>query len=252
MRTIKPMILRFSRNPLSPLLRGLGRFALGAWLAVGMVLGVVPPGPSDGLAGTLYRCTDHSGASVFTDSPAQLDQCEKLESDTATFPAPGTRHLGSSPPPRRAPAPTLSEHEARTVAPTSVPGQVTVPVQRHGHLLIVSTRINGTRQARLILDTGASHTILSREVANDLGLLIGTESAPVVLKTAGGMVQAELVRVESISVAEAEVQHSLVAVYDMPDAPPGVDGLLGLTFLNKFVVTLDPARGRLHLRQPQK
>ncbi len=252
MRTIKPMILRFSRHPLSPLLRGLGRFALGAWLAVGMAVGVVPLDPSAALGGTLYRCTDPSGASVFTDSPAQLDRCEKLESDTATLPAPGTNRLRPSPPPRRAPIPTLSEHEARTVAPTSVPGQVTVPVQRHGHLLIVSTQINGTRQARLILDTGASHTILSREVANDLGLLVGTESAPVVLKTAGGMVQADLVRVDSISLAEAEVQDTLVAVYDMPDAPPGVDGLLGLTFLDKFVVTLDPARGRLHLRQPQK
>ncbi len=155
MRTITPMILRFSRKPWSPLLRGLGRFALGAWVAVGMVLGVMLPGPSAGLAGTLYRCTDPSGASVFTDSPVQLDQCEKLESDTATFPAPGTHHLESSPPPRRAPAPTLSEHEAHTVAPTSVPGQVTVLVQRQGHLLIVSTRINDTRQARLILDTGA-------------------------------------------------------------------------------------------------
>ena len=248
----KAMRLPFSPHPLSPVVRGLGRSAIGAWLVVGMAVGVVLLDPATGLARTLYRCTDTSGASVFTDSPAQLNQCEKLESDTATLPASGRNRMGPSPPPRRAPTPMLPEHGARTVAPTPVPGQVTVPVQRQGRLLIVSTQINGTRQARLILDTGASHTILSREVSNDLGLLIGTESAPVVLKTAGGTVQAELVRVDSISLAEAEVRNSLVAVYDMPDTPPGVDGLLGLTFLDKFEVTLDPARGRLHLRQPQK
>ena len=59
-------------------------------------------------------------------------------------------------------------------------------------------------------------------------------------------------RVNSIRIAYAEVRNSLVAVYDMPDAPEGVEGLLGLTFLKQFQVTLDTAKGVLHLRQSER
>jgi len=49
-------------------------------------------------------------------------------------------------------------------------------------------------------------------------------------------------------VGAAEAHHVAVAVHDLPEAPPGIDGLLGLTFLNKFIVTIDPQHGTLHLR----
>ena len=101
----------------------------------------------------------------------------------------------------------------------------------------------------LILDTGASHTILSPQVADDLGLLGDPESQLVTLKTAGGPVQAKVVRVDSIRIAEAEVQETYAAIYELPDSPPGIDGLLGLTFLRQFQVTLDTAKGLLHLRK---
>jgi hypothetical protein len=50
-----------------------------------------------------------------------------------------------------------------------------------------------------------------------------------------------------MKVAEAEVRSSLAAIYDLPDAPPGVEGLLGLTFLRQFEVRLDSAHNQLHL-----
>jgi len=55
--------------------------------------------------------------------------------------------------------------------------------------------------------------------------------------------------VETISVSDAEARNVTAAVHDLPDAPPGVEGLLGLTFLDKFLVTLDAAKGELHLRR---
>jgi hypothetical protein len=45
------------------------------------------------------------------------------------------------------------------------------------------------------------------------------------------------------------VKNVAVAVHDLPDAQAGVDGLLGLTFLDKFLVTLDAQNGKLLLRQ---
>ena len=127
-------------------------------------------------------------------------------------------------------------------------GKVTVPLERVGHLFVVSVNLNGERDARLILDTGASHTILSQDLALDLGLLADPAVRSVTLNTVGGPVIADLVKVPSIRIGSAEVQNSLAAVFDFSDRPNGVEGLLGLTFLGDFEVTLDAKRKQLHLR----
>jgi predicted aspartyl protease len=62
-------------------------------------------------------------------------------------------------------------------------------------------------------------------------------------------VRADVARVAAIAVGGAEVKNVPVAVHTMPDVPPQVDGLLGLTFLDKFLVTLDAQKGELHLKK---
>jgi hypothetical protein len=47
---------------------------------------------------------------------------------------------------------------------------------------------------------------------------------------------------------EAEARNVTTAVHDLPDAPTGIDGLLGMTFLDQFLVTLDVQKGELHLK----
>jgi clan AA aspartic protease (TIGR02281 family) len=128
-------------------------------------------------------------------------------------------------------------------------GQVTVPVSRAGHSLTVQAKLNGTHEARLIVDTGADITILSHEVARNLGIVPISGSSTVTLNTVGGSVRADVVRLGTIAVGSAEVQNVPVAVHTLPDAPPEVDGLLGLTFLDKFLVTLDAQKGELHLKK---
>ena len=100
----------------------------------------------------------------------------------------------------------------------------------------------------MIVDTGASHTILSQDLALDLGLLADPTSRSVTLNTAGGPVMADVVTVPSIRIGTAEVQNSMAAVFDFSERPNGVEGLLGLTFLASFEVTLDAKRKQLHLR----
>lgn len=194
----------------------------------------------------LYECLEESGRRVLTDRPAQLRNCTRVATEEYTAPessaeTPG--HHSSTPS-----APT----EAVTPQPERLNGAVTIPVSQVGHMLVVTARMNGARDAQLILDTGASHTILSRELAYELGMLPAPNAPWVTLKTAGGQVQAEMVRVDSIRLADAEVQHSLAAVYDIPDVPQGVEGLLGLTFFHQFEVTLDTAKGLLLLRPHSK
>ena len=217
----------------------LSRWALGLSLIVLLF-------PSPGWP-AMYRCIDSHGASTYTDSPAQLQQCTTVKpGDTrpAIFQVPSP----SVPQEQRQPEAVLSiapaaQHSGDTRA------QITVPIQRAGALLVVQTQLNGSRAARLILDTGASHTILSHEIARDLGLLANTHVTSVTLKTAGGTVQAEMTQVGAVQVGEAEAKNVLVAIHDLPDAPPGIDGLLGLTFLQQFLVTLDTQKGELHLKR---
>jgi clan AA aspartic protease (TIGR02281 family) len=194
----------------------------------------------------MYQCLDASGASIYTDSPAQLSGCSAVTTTPArpsVMPGPPgpsppmEPDAATAPPPSPGPLPAL---------PT---GEVTIPLQKAGNLLVVQANLNGSRDARLILDTGASHTILSYAVARDLGIYSEQRGTSVTLKTAGGQVQADVVRVNSIRLGDAEVRNSQAAIYDVPDVPAGVEGLLGLTFLHQFAVTLDVAKGQLHLRR---
>ncbi len=197
----------------------------------------------------LYRCTDTAGASVFTDNPVQLRDCQALEAEVAEPSEPAPVSF-STPLPSPADPPDATRNEPSGEIREDDSREIIVPVRRAGNLLIIATTVNGIRDADLILDTGASHTILSPEVANDLGLLGDPEAQLVTLKTAGGIVKAEMVRLDSIRIEEAEVENTYAAIHELPDSPPGIDGLLGLTFLRQFQVTLDTAKGLLHLRKP--
>lgn len=199
------------------------------------------------LQAMMYQCVNSSGTSIYTDTPAQLGQCKPVPADSTPFHA-STVQPAAVPPGGIGPSfqilsPTGGEEKLREAIAN------VIHVQREGHLLIVQARLNERREARLILDTGASHTVLSRRLAQDLGMLPTSSSTAVTLKTAGGSVQAEMIRLETIRVGAAESHNIPVAIHDLPDAPPGIDGLLGLTFLHAFLVTLDIHKGELRLQR---
>lgn len=111
----------------------------------------------------------------------------------------------------------------------------------------MSANLNHDRPAKLIVDTGASHTLRSHKIAQDLGLFSLPPVALVTLQTVSGSVQAEVVQLDSIQLAGAEVRHSLAPIHDLTDAPPGIEGLLGQSFLHQFEVTVNGAKGELRL-----
>ncbi len=209
---------------------------------------------------TLYQCVDASGSRVFTDSLAQLKDCKVMNPGGPNPPASSSVHTPpvSSPSPQppltRPPGPPAGIGGAVTSQPHGEsgtgagPGPVAAPLERVGRSLVVQVRLNGTRQAKLILDTGADITILSHAVALDLGLVPTASSPTITLNTVGGTVRADVVVVETMALGGAEAKAIQAAIHDLPDAPPGVDGLLGLTFLDKFLVTVDSQKGELHLQ----
>jgi predicted aspartyl protease len=57
----------------------------------------------------------------------------------------------------------------------------------------------------------------------------------------------DVLTVASVRIGQAEVRNIEAAIHDLPDAPPGIEGLLGLNVLGQFTVTLDVVRNRLVL-----
>jgi|CXWL01.1.fsa_nt_gi clan AA aspartic protease (TIGR02281 family) len=197
----------------------------------------------------LYRCIDQTGQSIFTDRIVQMTQCAPLseESPSTSFPTPSSTLPSDVTDPSS--ATRLPPLES---SPTALDHVISIPVQRIGQLYVVPVELNGSRTVQLILDTGASHTILSQEVVRDLALL-PSDYRPglVLLKTASGSVDARVVQIDSMKIATAEVRNSSAAVHTVPDFPAGVDGLLGLSFLHQFEITLDSSKGELRLKRVQ-
>ena len=188
----------------------------------------------------MYLCTNTAGTTVITDSPAQLRGCSLLGTSQPTTPP--------QPSPTPAPPP-LREREPEPPRDQQTPAALfSVPLERLGTLSVVTVQVNGTRAAKLILDTGASHTMLSHAVARDLVLWAQGPSTAITMHTAGGTVQAHVVPIASISLGGAEVRDTVATIYDLPEAPPGVEGLLGQEFLRHFEVTLNAEKGELRLR----
>ena len=189
---------------------------------------------------TMYRCTNAAGTTVITDSPAQLRDCSLF----------GTSQPSTPTPPDATPVPPAPrETEPQPTGDRQTPASVfSAPLERLGSLWVVTVQVNSTRSAKLILDTGASHTMLSYAVARDLVLWAQGPATSMTMQTAGGTVQANVVPIASISLGGAEVRNTLATIYDLPEAPLGIEGLLGQDFFRHFEVTLNAQKGELRLR----
>lgn len=118
------------------------------------------------------------------------------------------------------------------------------PLPPSGRLrpIIVEATLNRKVSVALMLDTGASYTVLTRQTAHDLGIS-GLERLPKQrFLTPGGPIQAPVTTLKSIRMGTVEVQDVAVAI----DMAEHLDiGLLGMTFLRHFKVTVDQAQGQV-------
>jgi clan AA aspartic protease (TIGR02281 family) len=132
----------------------------------------------------------------------------------------------------------------RAEARAYTPGLTVVPVYSQGATLFVYGSVPGTPDRfRFILDTGASITAISPRVLDRLRNVRARGS--VGLETANGRVEAPLVTITGLDVSGARVNDLDVVVLD---SLSGYDGLLGLSFLDNFNMTLDRNRNELTLR----
>jgi aspartyl protease family protein len=94
-----------------------------------------------------------------------------------------------------------------------------------------------------LVDTGATFCVLTKATAMHLGLPSSPLADPVTVHTASGSIEAPLILVDLIQVGGAEARSVQAIIHDVPGLSPDVGGLLGLSFLNRFTVEIDPVRG---------
>ena len=122
-------------------------------------------------------------------------------------------------------------------------GAVIVPVQFAGRSAIVSALLNRTVTGSLILDTGATSTVISRRLANLLSI---RPTATMVGQTVGGLITAPIARLSSLKIGSAELTDLSVIIHDF-SRDLRIEGLLGMDFLGQFRVSLDSQKQLLVL-----
>ena len=122
-----------------------------------------------------------------------------------------------------------------------------VPIERVGRILVIEATINQRVTGRFLLDTGASFCVVSKEVAAEAGLSGRKDGPKAKMNTAAGVaVEATLGEARRIDVGSAVARDVQVAVVER-DPVPGLQGIIGLSFLQNFKYSVDSDGGELHL-----
>jgi predicted aspartyl protease len=132
--------------------------------------------------------------------------------------------------------------------PESPPPTVEVPIQIIENVVLVAASINGGPAALLIVDTGASATILTPRLAQRLGIVVPDDAPRRKLHVVGGQaLDVPFVKNVSIKVGSATMSDQEIGVYEINPSVPILDGLLGGDFLQRYRVTLDRAARQMKL-----
>ena len=125
-------------------------------------------------------------------------------------------------------------------------GIAAIPLHRNGNHFIVDARPAQGRNLRLLIDTGASLTIFTPAALEQAGTRYQDTGRTGVFNTANGPVEATIYQLDSLAVGGWQVEHLEIGVLDLGSSS-GVDGLLGMNFLNHFQFFIDQNKALLRL-----
>jgi clan AA aspartic protease (TIGR02281 family) len=188
--------------------------------------------------GEMYKWVDEKGTLHFADDLSKVP--EKYRSDAEMRKAPKEMQEVSVPEaqgqPKTAPGITSSPGTIETQG-------YEVNLFRRHELWLTEVVLNGRVKQYFIVDTGASFTLISRQVANELGIPINETTPFIRVASVSDVMLTPLVTLRSIQLGKAEVENVDALVYTMPT----YQGLLGNSFLNKFKVVIDSLNGKMTL-----
>jgi len=118
-----------------------------------------------------------------------------------------------------------------------------VPLEEARGVWIVPVTLNGVHEARFLLDTGSSVTLVSPRLAARLPGGLPARDA-VELQTLTGLTTGPAGRLASLRIGDADLRDVPVVLHD---PGPGIDGILGNTVLARYRLTVDSRAKLLHL-----
>lgn len=170
----------------------------------------------------MYRWTDEQGGIHYSQGIYSVPERFKSKAQLLAYP-----ERPAAPAESRSPA---GGEASRVTRVSFTPGKP----------IMVSAKINGEQSAQLMLDTGASVTVINPRVLAGMG--IGSrEAVRGSVRGATGTAAVLFVPVQSIEVGAARSGPLRVAAHDV-DLGQG-DGLLGRDFLDQFEVNIDSMAG---------
>ncbi len=140
---------------------------------------------------------------------------------------------------------TLSTPTPRTTE--KEPEQAVVSYSKYESMIILEVNINRKITRFFAVDTGATYTVISKEIADALHLRPDAQIPPVTIQTANGRIQVPLVNLDSVTVGGLEEFNVTAAIHNF-DEFSRISGLLGLNFLNRFQMTVDATNNQLILK----
>jgi len=178
-------------------------------------------------AAEYYRWVDQNGVVHFTDNMHNIPEKQRGTADRI-------QAKGS---------PKAAEPAQRSEAT-----KASIPFEKQGQVVVIEAMLNGKSRAKLVVDTGATYTMISAATAKELDIDPGRSQRTLPFQTANGVIQAPLASLESINVGGVEIRDLTAAIHDI--APNSqVAGLLGLNFLSNFRMDIDTQKSLLHLEK---
>ena len=139
--------------------------------------------------------------------------------------------------------PEYQDRETVTAPAFEVAG---IPLQRRGSHFLVEARPGRGDSLNLLIDTGASMTIITPAALDQRGVRYTDTGRTGIFNTANGRVSAPIYRIDRLAVDGWEVRTLDVGVLDLGNRRD-IDGLLGMNFLRYFQFFIDQSSSRLRL-----
>ena len=133
-----------------------------------------------------------------------------------------------------------------------VPGidSIEVPLTQWSNIFTTIVILDNNIPAQLVFDTGASITTITSELAHSLGYTEKDVLGSINAASAAGPISLPMIKLQNIAIGELIIHDIEVGICDACGMG-GLDGLLGLNFIENFIIEFDVHNQILNLHPRQ-
>ena len=184
----------------------------------------------------MYKWVDEKGVIHFTDDLSKIPERYQPDAEARKTPS-------ETPTPK-----SSTEKPAAIVSKPDTAQEFEVNLVRRHELWLAEVVLHERVRRHFIVDTGASFTLINRQTADELGIVIDENTPVIPGTTVSGTIFTPLVTLRSIRVGDALLENVEAVIHTMPG---NQEGLLGNSFLNKYRVAIDTLQGKMILHSMQ-